>query len=254
MPPHSARTLWFVALTVSAGCTLNTTEVEKEIRDKLEKDDVGVERVKCPSKIPRKTGATFDCEGESALGDDFKIRVKQIDGAGSIQFEVDGKVVDPERLEEQLEDLGASEAKCGKSRDKLVAVEGTTVKCTVAGRPTTLTFTNDDGDFEIPKSESCKEVVAGVEKSQAIFKADFDVNQIDAYAKRLDAAEQSLKAIVLTDTALKKSVREYRELLKEMAQILRDLQSGRVEGLERRTDTIVALETRILDEIQKRCR
>lgn len=128
------------------------------------------------------------------------------------------------------------------------------MKCTVAGKPTTLTFTNDDGDFEIPKSESCKEVVTGVEMSQAIFKADFDVNQIDAYAKRLDAAEQSLKAIVLTDAALKKSVREWRELLKEMAQILRDLQDGRVQGLERRTDTIVALETRILDEIQKRCR
>jgi hypothetical protein len=254
MHPRSARTLWFVALTVSAGCTLNTTEVEKEIRDKLEQDDLEVEKVKCPSKIPRKSGGKFDCEGESTLGDDFKIRVEQVDGSGSLKFEVEGHVLDRERLEEQLEELGATEAKCGKGSAKLIAVEGTTVKCTTAGKATTLTFTNDDGDFEISKSESCKEVVAGVEKSQAIFKADFDVNQIDAYAKRLDAAEQSLKAIVMTDTALKKSVREYRELLKEMAQILRDLQGGRVEGLERRTDTIVALETRILDEIQKRCR
>jgi hypothetical protein len=237
-----------------SGCTLKAEEVEKEIRDKLAKDDVGVEKVKCPSNIPRKTGGTFTCEGESSLGDDFKIQVKQVDGAGSIQFEIEGKVVDPDRLEEQLEELGAADAKCGKSSDKLVAVEGTTVKCTVAGKPTTLTFTNDDGDFEIPKSESCKEVVAGVEKSQAIFKADFDVNQIDAYAKRLDAAEQSLKAVVVTDTALKKSVREYRELLKEMAQILRDLQAGRVQGLEQRTNSITALETRLLDEIQKRCR
>jgi hypothetical protein len=249
-----ARLLVAVLPLSLGGCTLNPAEVEKEIRDKLEKDDVGVDKITCPSKIPRKSGGTFDCEGESSLGDDFKIHVKQTDGAGSLQFEIEGRVLDPEGLEEQLEELGATDPKCGKKRDKLVAVEGTTVKCSIGGQDHTLTFTNSEGDFEIPTSESCKAVLAGVGKSQAILKADFDVNQVEVYAKQLDAAEQSLKAVVITDAPLKKSVREYRELLKEIAQLFRDLQAGRVEGMDRRLDGIVALEKRILDDVQRRCR
>lgn len=132
-----------------SGCTIQPGKVEENIKEKFKKEDVEIESIKCPSGVKMKDGATFECEGESDLGDSFTVEVKQTDGNGSIKWELQGRIVDPEELEKSLKKQGGPpDTKCGKGKNKLIAVKGTKVKCKGGGQEVTLKFTSDEGDWE----------------------------------------------------------------------------------------------------------
>ena len=136
-------------LSALSGCTIPASTVEDNIKEKLKKEDVEITSIKCPSDIKMKDGATFECEGESEHGDSFTIEVKQTDGKGSIKWELQGRIVDPEELEKGLKKQGGpDDTKCGKGKNKIIAVKGTKVKCKGGGDEVTLKFKNDEGDWE----------------------------------------------------------------------------------------------------------
>ncbi len=146
-----SRVLASVGLSMAVfGCTIQPGKVEESIKDKFKKDDVEIESIKCPADIKLKDGATFECTGESDLGDEFTVEVKQTDGSGSIKWELQGRIVEFEEIEKDLKKDGLpAELKCGKSKGKFIAVKGTKVKCKGGGQELTLKYKNDEGDADV---------------------------------------------------------------------------------------------------------
>ncbi len=145
----------FTVLSAVSGCTIQPSKVEESIKEKFKKDDVEIESIKCPADIKLKDGGTFECTGESELGDEFTVEVEQTDGSGSIKWELKGRIVDPKELESSLKKQGGpDDTKCGKNKNSIIAVKGTKVKCTGGGQDVTLKFKTDDGDWETVADKS----------------------------------------------------------------------------------------------------
>jgi uncharacterized protein DUF4333 len=82
----------FVAL-LAAGCskTLNTTELEDELKSQLETQlaATGIE-VDCPDDIAAEAGATFSCTATNSDGSTLSIEVTQGDDEGNVTWEIVG--------------------------------------------------------------------------------------------------------------------------------------------------------------------
>jgi hypothetical protein len=139
-------------LTVISGCEIQNDKVEDDIKAKLKEKGVEITSIKCPKGIKLKEGSSFECEGESDRGDTFTVGVKQTDGKGSINWELEGRIVDPKEIVDNVKKKGGPpDFSCGKS-DKFIAVKGTKVKCKGGGEELTFKFKNDEGDYEAETS------------------------------------------------------------------------------------------------------
>jgi hypothetical protein len=148
MPHRMSRLIGCLGFLVALGaCKVPGGKVEENIKDYFKDEGVELTSIKCPSDIKLKEGTTFECTGESDLGDEFTIEGKVTDGQGSFKWELVGKVGKYAEIEKNLEKTGASSAKCGKG--KFIAVKGTKVKCKVDGEELTVKFTDNEGNVDL---------------------------------------------------------------------------------------------------------
>jgi hypothetical protein len=138
-----ALALAVVGSTLALGCTIQHEKVEKSIREKFEEDDVAFDSIKCPKNVKLKKGGEFECEGETSLGDTFTVSVEQKDDRGSIEWELQGRIVDPKEIAKKSGGL----VDCGK--EKVIAVKGTKLSCREGDKKVVLKFKNDKGDFDV---------------------------------------------------------------------------------------------------------
>lgn len=129
-----------------ASCTIEAKKVEASISEKLKKEDVEFESIKCPSGEKLKSGATFECQGVSDLGDEFTVSVEQTDAQGSIEWDLDGRIVDPEEFTDDVKKKANVSLDCGKQ--KIIAVKGTKMKCKANGNAVVIKFKNNKGEWD----------------------------------------------------------------------------------------------------------
>jgi hypothetical protein len=143
-----------------AGCErlLDIDRAETAIKSGLtEQLQLPFASVSCPESRPMKAGDVFECTAVAETGGDLTIRVTQEDGAGALDWKVvnGGKVLSMAKLEEQIKDGLASQAKIDASVDcgavkMRVAKAGQILECTAkAGdesRQVAVTINDDNGN------------------------------------------------------------------------------------------------------------
>ena len=141
-----AARLFFLPTSLAlAACSLDADGVEASIRGELSDKGVDVKSVTCPDGRPRKAGDTFDCEGETASGQPFTVKVTQTEG-GTVKWTLVGRVFDTESWSRELGLRMGLQLDCGKQ--KLIAVKGTKIVCSWAGKSTELVFSDDEGNID----------------------------------------------------------------------------------------------------------
>lgn len=139
---------------LASGCTIQADMVEDSIKDELKKKDVEVDKITCPKGEKLKDGATFECKGTSDQGDDFVVKVKQTDSKGSIKWDLEGRIVDPEEFADDAKKNLGFKVDCGKK--KFIAVKGTKMKCKADGKTATVTFKDDEGKIDASELEALR--------------------------------------------------------------------------------------------------
>lgn len=136
-----ARASWtaaaaLIALGVLAlGCrikrTIKSDEVEQIIGEWF--TTLGVQAtVTCPDGQEAKAGATFTCEAVEVAGEKFSILVTQKDDEGNIEYEVDGSLIDTNKVvEEAKAKLGGGVVVTCPKRIVLLRKVGDTTSCTL---------------------------------------------------------------------------------------------------------------------------
>jgi hypothetical protein len=134
MIPSFARTsltLAFVGLSLSlSGCNLNHAELESMIKSKFKDKGVKLDKVKCPDR-PRKKGDTFDCTAKTEDDDEITVHVEQKDAQGSVEFNLEGAVVEADKLGDSIEEKIGTGADVKCDAKKVVLPEGKKIKCKV---------------------------------------------------------------------------------------------------------------------------
>src|SRR5215213_5579963 len=89
------KAILVTACLFAVGCKkqIDAAKAEAGMRDNLATKGVTA-KVTCPSGRAAKAGDTFDCDAVDSLGASYKIHVTQKDDAGSIEWKLDGNVVD----------------------------------------------------------------------------------------------------------------------------------------------------------------
>ena len=139
----STRTaLAAVVALVVAGCgssdkTVDSSQVEKGIKNDLSTSTADVQSAKCPNDVKSEKGATFTCDVTFSNGATGKAEVTQ---TGSTTFtyalkpgsvELPGSVAE-EQIKKSLADQGAPNATVN-CPDNIIVKLGTTVTCDVSG-------------------------------------------------------------------------------------------------------------------------
>ncbi len=125
----------FAALALSAcflltGCKLDHKELESTITKKFKEKDLALKDVSCPER-PFKKGDTFECTGKTDDDDKVTINVTQKDAAGNVSFEIQGAVIDPEKLGDSIEEKVGTGADVKCPSKVIVLNEGEKIKCKV---------------------------------------------------------------------------------------------------------------------------
>jgi uncharacterized protein Yka (UPF0111/DUF47 family) len=110
------------------------------------------------------------------------------------------------------------------------------------------------GCGEVTKIQECTAVIDAVNKGQDVFKIDADEKKMEEQAKKIEDFEKTVGEVKITDPELKKHVDEYRDMVKEMAKVLRDVGKGDVATVEKRVDKIVEQESQVVNKINGYCR
>lgn len=137
--------LALLALFALPACKLDTERVEASVRSELGEKGIEVKSVDCPDDRPQQSGDAFECKGETAAGGPFTVKVTQGDG-GTVKWTVVGRVFDSEAYSRELGSRLGLQLDCGKS--KIIAVKGTKLTCTWAGKSTELVFADDEGNID----------------------------------------------------------------------------------------------------------
>jgi hypothetical protein len=117
-----------------------------------------------------------------------------------------------------------------------------------------MLFTSLVACGEVTKIQECSAVIDAVNKGQDVFKIEPDEKKMDEQAKKIEDFEKTVGEVKVTDPELKKHVDEYRDMVKEMAKVLRDVGKGDVGTVEKRVDKIVAQESEVVNKINGYCR
>lgn len=136
--------LW-IALVVT-GCTLDPAKISASIEGGLEERGVKVKSVTCPDGKKDKSGDTFECEGRTEDDTVFKVAITA-KGGGNIEWNLVGKIVDPDELKTNLKQKSGREFDCGK--EKRIAVKGVEVDCKEGNTVVAIKFKDNEGDAEI---------------------------------------------------------------------------------------------------------
>jgi len=151
-----------VALVVagcgSSGKTVDSSQVEKGIKDDLSTSTADVKSAKCPDDVKSEKGATFTCDVTFSNGATGKAEVTQED-AKTFSYELKpGSVVLPgpvaeKQIKSSLASQGAPNAAVS-CPDSIAVKTGTTVACNVSGAKgaatgkVTFTFSAADGTVD----------------------------------------------------------------------------------------------------------
>jgi len=103
------RALWIGGLLTLTGCfnRLDTTAVEQEIEAEIESQShrLSLAEVRCPSGVPRQSGAYFRCVAYVRPEGEFTINVVQQDAQGGIEWDIPNSAVilNMAKVEEKLQ-------------------------------------------------------------------------------------------------------------------------------------------------------
>lgn len=98
----STAAILAVAL-LATGCKVDKAKVEKSITDECASKGIKLKSVACPADVKAKKGDKFDCKGETEDGDNVVFHVTQTDGAGSIEWTLDGQILHQAKIGDSLE-------------------------------------------------------------------------------------------------------------------------------------------------------
>lgn len=98
----STAAILAVAL-LATGCKVDKAKLEKSITDEFTAKGIKLKSVDCPADVKAKKGETFDCKGETDEGDKIVLHVTMTDSAGSIEWKLDGQILDQAKIGDSLE-------------------------------------------------------------------------------------------------------------------------------------------------------
>jgi hypothetical protein len=148
MPTKSQLCVISTALFVlaSPGCTIDPKKVATAIEDGLAERGVKPKDVVCPEGKKDKDGETFECEGHGPDGTAFKVAVAA-KGGGNVEWNLVGKVSDPDELEAELKKRSGRDFDCGN--DKHIAVKGAAIECKQGNDVVAIEYTDNEGHAAI---------------------------------------------------------------------------------------------------------
>lgn len=155
------RWMALTAVLLVPGCgspkTVDTTEIESQMKTQLSTGSVTVTSAKCPSDVEVKKGDTFECTVYFSNDGGGKVKVTQQGGNRYTYTIVPGSVTVPgswadSQLEADLAKSGAPNATVSCPETIVVKV-GTTVTCAVSSASgvngqVTFTFSNANGTVD----------------------------------------------------------------------------------------------------------
>jgi hypothetical protein len=151
MSKHQVRVASLVAL-LAGGCLnhLDDRKVEQEIETFLKSKGVTIKSVDCPPDRPLKKDDTFTCSGIDADNEALVFRVKQTDGHGAIFWEMDGMLINQQKVGDGIERQVGTKVDVQCPEKSLIMKVGSSFTCPVLVKGKTehvlLTLVNDKGD------------------------------------------------------------------------------------------------------------
>lgn len=140
------------------GSTLDTTEVEKSIKDGIAQQiGLQVQTASCPQDVKLEVNTTFQCQVKIDRSDSFTVNVKQEDDKGNVNWETPSGLILLTKVEQEIQQGVKNQldvqvtADCG-GKVKVVP-SGETFECQVTdpeGKTHTakVTATSNDGDIK----------------------------------------------------------------------------------------------------------
>jgi len=109
---------------------------------------------------------------------------------------------------------------------------------------------------QLVKAMDCAAVIDTINASSGVFKdsALVDAQQIDAKVKQIEAFEKKMGELALTAPDLPQLVVEYRQMIRDMAAVMKDLKDpAKLEGLEKRSKAITDKEDELVKKMNAHC-
>lgn len=144
-----------VLSVVACATRIDHSKVEQSIKDELKTKGVTMASVTCPDKITAKAGGTFDCTGTDDQGTNAKFTVTMKDDQGSIEWKLDGKIIDMKKLGDGMESKIAAagkpiDVKCPEK--SMIAKKGCQFACDATDGHDTVkihfTCSDDEGNLD----------------------------------------------------------------------------------------------------------
>jgi Domain of unknown function (DUF4333) len=142
-----------VALGVlTSGCTVDKKKVEGSITDEFKSKGIKLKSVDCPANQKAKKGETFDCKAETDDGDKLTIHVTLNDNMGSLEWKLDGKILEEAKvghsLEKAIDDKAHVKADVTCPDKTIVLLSGKSFTCdaTIDGKSKKVDITLGEDD------------------------------------------------------------------------------------------------------------
>ena len=124
-------------------------KVEQSIRDKLATKGMALTSLTCPDR-PIKQGDKFDCDGVDSDGQKLTFHVEQTDSAGSVDWKLDGMIINKQKIGDSIEKAvgAAADVRCPEKTTVMKVGESFTCELHVGAqmKKVELTLTDDQGN------------------------------------------------------------------------------------------------------------
>jgi hypothetical protein len=143
-----AGAIMVLAVAILACGKVQHGKVEQSIKDKLAAKKVDLKSVTCPDR-PIKQGDKFDCTGEDTDGQPLVFHVEQTDAKGSVDWKLDGMIIDMAAVGDSIEKTVGASADVQCPNKSVILKVGQSFTCDVQvgaeKHKVDLTLTNDTG-------------------------------------------------------------------------------------------------------------
>lgn len=137
-----------LAAAILACGKVEHTKVEQSIKDKLATKKVDLKSLTCPDR-PLKKGDKFDCNAEDVDGQPLVFHVEQMDAKGSVDWKLDGMIIDMASVGDNIEKTvgAAADVQCPNKSVILKVGQSFTCDAQIGAQKhkVVLTLTDDQG-------------------------------------------------------------------------------------------------------------
>jgi len=135
---------------VGCGKVIDEDKLESTIKAGFASRGLTLAKLDCPHGKKAKKADNFTCKGSTTDGQDLVVDVTQNDDDGNVNWLLQGSIVDPTKIKDDLAKNGLTDAKCPHAINIMTVNQKITCDVMNDGKPAKLEILleNDKGDIK----------------------------------------------------------------------------------------------------------